>query len=61
MLRVVIKVDSINSDDGVVPGDPGWNLDIGELNYNPSNKDVTDAKMHHLLSDANWRPHRSKV
>lgn len=29
-----------------------------ERHYNPSEKDLTDAKIHHLLSDSVWKPHR---
>ncbi|KAI5716221.1 hypothetical protein M8J76_002988 [Diaphorina citri] len=28
-----------------------WNIDLQELDYNPSKKDLTDAKIHHLLSE----------
>lgn len=38
--------------------DQGWNLDIAELAYNPSAKDLTDAKVHHLLSEELWKPYR---
>ncbi|XP_069950439.1 probable Na(+)/H(+) antiporter nhx-9 isoform X2 [Cherax quadricarinatus] len=27
-----------------------WNLDVGELEYNPTTRDINDAKFHHLLS-----------
>lgn len=27
------------------------NLDMQELDYNPSKKDLTDAKIHHLLAE----------
>lgn len=27
------------------------NLDIQELHYNPSKKDLTDARIHHLLAE----------
>lgn len=27
------------------------NLDIHELDYNPCKKDMTDAKIHHLLTE----------
>nr|XP_045615882.1 sodium/hydrogen exchanger 3-like isoform X2 [Procambarus clarkii] len=27
-----------------------WNLDVGELEYNPNVRDLNDAKFHHLLS-----------
>lgn len=28
-----------------------WNVDMQELEYNPSKKDLTDAKIHHLLAE----------
>ncbi|KAK3869209.1 hypothetical protein Pcinc_025474 [Petrolisthes cinctipes] len=28
-----------------------WNLDVGELEYNPTQRDINDAKYHHLLSN----------
>ncbi|XP_042204792.1 probable Na(+)/H(+) antiporter nhx-3 isoform X2 [Homarus americanus] len=28
-----------------------WNLDVGELQYNPTVRDMNDAKFHHLLSN----------
>ena len=36
--------------------DQGMNLDIGELEYNPSARDLSDAKVHHMLSDDLWKP-----
>lgn len=27
-----------------------WNVDLQELDYNPSKKDLTDARIHHLLT-----------
>lgn len=33
------------------------NLDIQELEYNPSKKDLTDAKIHHLLAEE-LKPYR---
>lgn len=38
--------------------DQGWNLDIGELAYSPSARDLTDAKVHHMLSEELWKPYR---
>lgn len=38
--------------------DQGWNLDIGELEYSPSARDLSDAKVHHLLSEELWKPYR---
>lgn len=35
-----------------------WNIDLQELEYNPSKKDLTDAKIHHLLSEELVQPHR---
>jgi len=34
------------------------NLDMQELEYNPSKKDLTDAKIHHLLSEELCKPRR---
>ena len=36
----------------------GWNLDIGELAYSPSARDLSDAKVHHMLSEELWKPYR---
>ena len=36
----------------------GWNLDIGELAYSPSARDLSDAKIHHMLSEESWKPYR---
>jgi len=36
----------------------GWNLDIGELAYSPSARDLSDAKVHHMLSEESWKPYR---
>lgn len=33
------------------------NLDMHELDYNPSKKDLTDAKIHHLLAEE-LKPYR---
>ncbi|KAG8229452.1 hypothetical protein J437_LFUL005557 [Ladona fulva] len=35
-----------------------WNLDLQELEYNPSKKDLTDAKIHHLLAEELCKPYR---
>ncbi|XP_045107758.1 Na(+)/H(+) exchanger protein 2-like isoform X1 [Portunus trituberculatus] len=32
-----------------------WNLDVAELDYNPTLRDINDAKFHHLLSN-DYRP-----
>ncbi|XP_076321364.1 Na(+)/H(+) exchanger protein 2-like isoform X1 [Tachypleus tridentatus] len=32
------------------------NLDWGELEYSPSTKDLNDAELHHILSDAMFKP-----
>ncbi|XP_023244345.1 Na(+)/H(+) exchanger beta-like [Centruroides sculpturatus] len=34
------------------------NVDMAELNYSPSYKDVADAELHHILSDAMFKPPR---
>lgn len=34
------------------------NVDIAELEYSPSNKDLADAELHHILSDAMFKPTR---
>jgi len=33
------------------------NLDMAELDYNPSKKDLTDARIHHLLAEE-LKPYR---
>ncbi|XP_026682738.1 sodium/hydrogen exchanger 2-like, partial [Diaphorina citri] len=35
-----------------------WNIDLQELDYNPSKKDLTDAKIHHLLSEELCMPQK---
>lgn len=35
-----------------------WNIDMQELEYNPSKKDMTDAKIHHLLAEELCKPYR---
>ncbi|XP_068893583.1 Na(+)/H(+) exchanger protein 2-like isoform X4 [Tenebrio molitor] len=35
-----------------------WNIDMQELEYNPSKKDLTDAKIHHLLAEELVKPSR---
>lgn len=35
-----------------------WNIDMQELEYNPSKKDLTDAKIHHLLAEELCKPRR---
>ncbi|XP_054289044.1 probable Na(+)/H(+) antiporter nhx-9 isoform X2 [Macrosteles quadrilineatus] len=35
-----------------------WNIDLQELEYNPSKKDLTDAKIHHLLAEELCQPCR---
>ncbi|XP_066602998.1 probable Na(+)/H(+) antiporter nhx-9 isoform X5 [Prorops nasuta] len=36
----------------------GWNIDLQELEYNPSKKDMTDAKIHHLLAEELCKPYK---
>ncbi|XP_031777395.1 sodium/hydrogen exchanger 5-like isoform X2 [Nasonia vitripennis] len=36
----------------------GWNIDFQELEYNPSKKDLTDAKIHHLLAEELCKPYK---
>ncbi|XP_075224008.1 na[+]/H[+] hydrogen exchanger 2 isoform X2 [Lycorma delicatula] len=35
-----------------------WNIDLQELEYNPSKKDLTDARIHHLLAEELCQPCR---
>jgi len=35
-----------------------WNIDMQELEYNPSKKDMTDSKIHHLLAEELCKPYR---
>ncbi|XP_015510972.1 probable Na(+)/H(+) antiporter nhx-9 isoform X1 [Neodiprion lecontei] len=35
-----------------------WNIDLQELEYNPSKKDLTDAKIHHLLAEELCKPYK---
>ena len=48
------------ADDQNAGQNPGWNLDMGELVYNPSAKDLSDAKIHHLLSEESWTPYNGR-
>ncbi|XP_055927058.1 sodium/hydrogen exchanger 3-like [Argiope bruennichi] len=45
--------DEVNS---VVNHSPLMNLDMGELTYNPSFKDLNDSEIHHILEDAMFKP-----
>ncbi|XP_074093894.1 na[+]/H[+] hydrogen exchanger 2 isoform X5 [Cotesia typhae] len=36
----------------------GWNIDLQELEYYPSKKDLTDAKIHHLLAEELCKPYK---
>lgn len=36
----------------------GWNVDLQELEYYPSKKDLTDAKIHHLLAEELCKPYK---
>uniref|UniRef100_A0ABD2XJA0 Sodium/hydrogen exchanger n=2 Tax=Trichogramma TaxID=7490 RepID=A0ABD2XJA0_9HYME len=36
----------------------GWNIDFQELDYNPSKKDMGEAKIHHLLTEELCKPHK---
>ncbi|XP_011503911.1 PREDICTED: sodium/hydrogen exchanger 3-like, partial [Ceratosolen solmsi marchali] len=36
----------------------GWNFDFQELEYNPSKKDLTDARIHHLLAEELCKPYK---
>ncbi|XP_043283772.1 probable Na(+)/H(+) antiporter nhx-9 isoform X2 [Venturia canescens] len=38
--------------------EPGWNIDLQELEYYPSRKDLTDAKIHHLLAEELCKPYK---
>ena len=35
-----------------------WNIDLQELEYNLSRKDMSDAKIHHLLAEELYKPSR---
>ncbi|GFS88130.1 hypothetical protein NPIL_208001 [Nephila pilipes] len=37
---------------------PLLNIDMGELTYNPSYKDLNDSEIHHILEDAMFKPIR---
>lgn len=36
----------------------GWNIDMQELEYNPSRKDMTEARIHHLLAEELCKPYK---
>ncbi|XP_076170798.1 na[+]/H[+] hydrogen exchanger 2 isoform X2 [Ptiloglossa arizonensis] len=36
----------------------GWNIDLQELEYNPTKKDLTDARIHHLLAEELCKPYK---
>ncbi|XP_015587331.1 probable Na(+)/H(+) antiporter nhx-9 isoform X2 [Cephus cinctus] len=36
----------------------GWNIDLQELEYNPSKRDLTDARIHHLLAEELCKPYK---
>jgi solute carrier family 9 (sodium/hydrogen exchanger), member 3 len=52
------SLDDICSKSSMAHMDQGWNLDIGELEYSPSARDLSDAKVHHMLSEELWKPYR---
>jgi len=35
-----------------------WNLDLQELEYSLTKKDMSDAKIHHLLAEELYKPSR---
>ena len=37
------------------------NLDIGELEYNPSARDLSAARVHHLLSEDLWKTSKKVI
>ncbi|XP_017881966.1 sodium/hydrogen exchanger 3 isoform X2 [Ceratina calcarata] len=39
----------------------GWNIDLQELEYNPSKKDLTDARIHHLLAEELCKPYKRRT
>ncbi|XP_076684769.1 na[+]/H[+] hydrogen exchanger 2 isoform X2 [Andrena cerasifolii] len=39
----------------------GWNIDLQELEYNPSKKDLTDARIHHLLAEELCKPYKRET
>lgn len=50
--------NNLNNSASLAQMDHGWNLDIGELAYSPSARDLSDAKVHHMLSEELWKPYR---
>lgn len=50
--------NNLNSSANIAQMDQGWNLDIGELAYSPSARDLSDARVHHMLSEELWKPYR---
>ncbi|XP_044009596.1 probable Na(+)/H(+) antiporter nhx-9 isoform X2 [Aphidius gifuensis] len=36
----------------------GWNIDLQELEYYPSKKDLTEAKIHHLVAEELCKPYK---
>ncbi|XP_046455208.1 sodium/hydrogen exchanger 3-like isoform X3 [Daphnia pulex] len=50
--------NNLNGSASMAQMDNGWNLDIGELAYSPSARDLSDAKVHHMLSEELWKPYR---
>ena len=41
-------------------GSEAWNLDVAELEYNPTVRDMNDANFHHMLSDE-YKPIKKRV
>lgn len=48
--------DEVPSPTGPAP--PLLNVDIGELSYSPSFKDLADAEIHHILEDSMFKPQK---
>lgn len=51
--------NTLDSSANIPPMDRGLNLDIGELAYSPSGRDLSEAKVHHMLAeDRMWKPQK---
>ncbi|XP_014207662.1 sodium/hydrogen exchanger 5-like [Copidosoma floridanum] len=58
ILRSPSKTEEINTSSSFFQIESGWNIDFQELEYNPSKKDLTDAKIHHLIAEELCKPYK---
>ncbi|XP_042905421.1 Na(+)/H(+) exchanger protein 2 [Parasteatoda tepidariorum] len=50
------KLATPEEPNGLISDPPLLNIDVAELTYNPSFKDLKDSEIHHILEDAMFKP-----